>query len=46
MAEEAKGVLLVDGGRVQKARDDYAHVISDWKWPLEKTGNWHVPGVV
>ena len=21
----------------ERARDDYAHVISDWKWPLKKT---------
>ena len=22
-----------------RARDDYVRVVSDWKWPLKKTGN-------
>ena len=38
MAEEAIRVLLVEGGPCpESARDDYARVISDRKWPLKKT---------
>ena len=39
MAEEPIRVLLVEGGFAcpESARDDYARVISDRKWPLKKT---------